>query len=186
MATQKIVIQKLEVGKVAQLGNSMNWSYQIAPEGHAIFVGRDAHSHGYIMEPETGNPDRPRVKPGDRIWFSAEGRHSRWGILTPPKNPARRVFWEAGVYIPREKFVFNCSDIADRYNSLLPVRQLWMADWHHRQVVCIGDHFDPQCVAELYLEDRGNCSPWKVLGIWYRKCADVETASKEVLKYMRR
>ena len=89
-------------GKIARLGISLTWEYAVKEDGvHFFYKGEDVTSS---LKKNGANDPNLVLKPGDQIFFDACGKASKYGIDTPPKDPFRRVFWEAGLTSKKELF----------------------------------------------------------------------------------
>lgn len=89
--------------EVVRLGNSLTWGYSIDESGGVHFYHKGADVTSALKNNGANNPNLV-LKPGDNIYFDADGKESKYGIDTPPKDPFRRVFWEAGLPSKRELF----------------------------------------------------------------------------------
>ena len=96
--------------RVAPLANSLTWKYSINDEGKVSFyrIDRlgDYHDESEVC-PGSGSTDDIYV--GDYLWFKSEGKFSTWGIMIPPKNPARKALWENSYFVPKQSCRFELS-----------------------------------------------------------------------------
>lgn len=90
-------------GKIVRLGNSLTWQYSVDEDGvHFYHKGKGVTS---LLRKNGANDPNLVLKPGDHIYFDADGQWSKYGIDKPPKDSFRRVFWEEG--FPSKKDLFH-------------------------------------------------------------------------------
>ena len=182
MKTQKFVVKRTSGEFV---GNSMNWMYAYSS---FLEIWHSEHPEWDFQFP--GNWE------GKYVGFITDGRHSRFvGELIPPKNPARRVFWEADHFLPKERYHFNVPEnelkalgrdnLETRYADDVRLEEkVPGTSWYNYKPVTIVKDGHLQAVTLL---SRDWYHQWWHLGhLYFGKGANLEECAKEILAAMRR
>lgn len=179
MAIQKFVVHKTEN---SQVGNSICWRY--------------AYSQ-WLEIWHTEHPEWTFQVEGDwenrLVGFDASGDTSRFlGELKPPKNPARRVFWMQGIYLPKDFFHYNLDEAemekvkASFYSRDFEDRE-WVqkrvpgSSWFNVDFMFIPDNLVPnQTCAMVFLERRWD-TPFEIKEVYFRKGCNLGYAASKIL-----
>ncbi len=71
-------------GKIVRLGNSLTWQYSVGEDGvHFYHKGKDVTTS---LKDNGANDPNLALKPGDHIYFDADGQWSKYGIDKPQKT----------------------------------------------------------------------------------------------------
>ena len=182
MKTQKFIVKRTAE---SQIGNSINWLYAYAS---FLEIWHSEHPEWVFQIPGDWE--------GKYVGFITDGPDSRFvGELRPPKNPARRVFWEADHFLPREWYHFNIPEAELQKLD----RENWDARyedderieakapgscWYNYKPVAIEKDGRLQAVTLL---SRDWYHQWWHLGnIYFGKGANLEACAKAILDAMRR
>lgn len=162
-------VYHMETVMISRVGNSLTWRYHVKEDGTVEFFRFD--SHDYAIVEGTG----PSVKPGDYIWFKANGSDTTWGYIIPPKNAFRRVFWEHGYVSKKELFHFGCTpkEIHDAIDANREIfheeRRRILKDVPESSWCNIGDAYVEhrgEMVAFADLSREWNQNGWTINGIY--------------------
>lgn len=71
-------------GEIVRLGNSLTWQYSVDEDGvHFYHKGKGVTS---LLRKNGANDPNLVLKPGDHIYFDADGQWSKYGIDKPQKT----------------------------------------------------------------------------------------------------